>query len=196
VQWWQIAPNNPPSSAPSVAQAGRIEDPNGILFYAFPSIAVNKHDDVLIGFSRFSSNQYASANYAFRSGSDIANTMRNDVVLKAGEAKYYKTYSGASNRWGDYSHSQVDPLNDTDLWTIQEYAWTPGGGFDRWSTWWGKISPPGGGGPTATATATATRTVTITPSGTPTATATVTATLPPDGIPRLYLPLIILELLD
>jgi hypothetical protein len=68
--------------------------------------------------------------------------MRADVVLKAGEAKYYKTYGGTRNRWGDFSYTMVDPVNDVDFWTIQEYAWTPGGGYDRWSTWWGRIIPP------------------------------------------------------
>ena len=26
------------------------------------------------------------------------------------------------NRWGDYSSTVVDPVNDTDFWTVQEYA--------------------------------------------------------------------------
>ena len=136
VQWWQI------STTPSIIQNGRIDDNSGATFYAFPSIAVNANNDVLVGFSRYSASQYASGNYAFRASTDAANTMRTDVVLKAGEAKYYKTYSGTKNRWGDYSYTMVDPLNDIDFWTIQEYAWTPGGGYDRWSTWWGRIIPP------------------------------------------------------
>ena len=136
VQWWQI------STTPSILQNGRIEDNSGATFYAFPSIAVNINNDVLIGFSRFSASQFASGNYAFRASSDPTNTMRADVVLKAGEAKYYKTYGGTRNRWGDFSYTMVDPVNDVDFWTIQEYAWTPGGGRDRWGTWWGRIIPP------------------------------------------------------
>jgi hypothetical protein len=177
IQWWQIAPNNPPSTPANVVQKGRIEDINAQIFYAFPSIAVNKDNDALIGFSRFSANQYASGNYAFRSASDPANTFRSDVVLKSGEASYYKTYGGTTNRWGDYSHSTVDPLNDNDFWTIQEYAWTNNGQYDRWSTWWGKILPPGPPGtPTPTATATHTPTPTNTATPTPTATNTPTPT--------------------
>jgi len=31
--------------------------------------------------------------------------------------------------------------NDVDFWTTQEYAATPpGDGFDRWGTWWGKVT--------------------------------------------------------
>jgi hypothetical protein len=136
VQWWQI------TTGGAVTQQGRLDDGTGATFYAFPTIAVNKDGDALVGYSRYSATQYASGNYAFRAAGDGANTFRDDTVLKVGEAPYYKTYGGGENRWGDYSSTVVDPANDTDFWTIQEYAATPGGGFDRWGTWWGKIVPP------------------------------------------------------
>ncbi|MDX6692928.1 MAG: hypothetical protein QOF02_531 [Blastocatellia bacterium] len=140
LQWWEL------STTGAVRQRGRIEDTTGATFYAFPSIAVNKFNDVLLGFSRYSPTQYASANYAFRAASDAPNTMRDDAVLKSGEASYYKTYSSGKNRWGDYSNTVVDPANDTDLWTIQEYAATSAtascsSDCDRWGTWWGRIAP-------------------------------------------------------
>ncbi len=133
VQWWQIG------SRGEVVQRGRIDDANGNVFYAYPSMAVNKNNDVLLGYSRFSSSQYASANYAMRSGNDALGTMRGDVVLKAGEAAYYRPSGSGSNRWGDYSGAVVDPSDDSSMWTIQEYAESPA---DRWGTWWGKIVPP------------------------------------------------------
>src|SRR5262249_27328913 len=118
-------------------------------FYAFPSIAVNRNEDALLGFSRFSPFQFASGNYAFRSCQDPPNTFRTDFVLKDGEAPYYKTvfgtnFIGFENRWGDFSATVVDPVNDFDVWTIQEYASTPDPllpFLDRWGTWWGRVSP-------------------------------------------------------
>jgi hypothetical protein len=68
--------------------------------------------------------------------------LQSEVLLKAGEAKYDKDYGSGRNRWGDYSHTMPDPVDDNAFWTIQEYATTPGGGYDRWATWWGKIDPP------------------------------------------------------
>jgi hypothetical protein len=56
--------------------------------------------------------------------------------MKAGEAPYYRTFGGPRNRWGDYSATCVDPVDDTTLWTIQEYAKTP---ESTWGTWWGKL---------------------------------------------------------
>jgi hypothetical protein len=134
VQWWQIAPNR------TVIQHGRVDDPTGQNFYAFPSIAVNKNNDVLIGYSRFSASQYASANYAFRLGSDPPNMLRGDLVFKPGEGPYVRIDpNNGRNRWGDYSNTVVDPLNDLDMWTIQEYAATPSPSFGRWGTWWGRL---------------------------------------------------------
>lgn len=136
VQWWQFATDG------TVQQFGRVDDGTGAVFHAYPSLAVNSQDDVLIGYSTFSGSQFASANYSFRAGTDTASTLRSEVLLKAGEAAYYKTFGGADNRWGDYSNAVVDPVNDLDMWTIQEYAGSPL--FDppdpgRWGTWWGKI---------------------------------------------------------
>jgi Tol biopolymer transport system component len=135
-------------------QGGRVEDPsatqtNGGTWYAFPSLSVNRENSVLMGFSQFSANGFASAAYAFRAASDPAGTMREPVVYKAGEGYYEKTLGGTRNRWGNYSNTQVDPANDRDFWTIQEYAATPvGTGTDsgRWGTWWARAVPPSANG--------------------------------------------------
>ncbi|MDT5060043.1 MAG: hypothetical protein QOH63_502 [Acidobacteriota bacterium] len=136
IQWWQI------STSGTAMQRGRIDDATGNTFYAFPSIAVNSANDVLVGYSRYSASQFVTANYSFRAGTDPLSSLRDDTVLKAGEASYFKTGSATPprNRWGDYSSTVVDPANDKDMWTIQEYAATPAGGTDKWGTWWGRIS--------------------------------------------------------
>ena len=132
VQWWQISP------AGTVNQFGRLEDATARQFFAYPSIAVNSRSDVLVGYSRFSADQYASANYAFRSADDQPGTLRADMVLKTGEASFYKPATDGRNHWGDTSATVVDPVNDLDFWTLQEYAALPSGS-DRWGTWWGQI---------------------------------------------------------
>lgn len=143
VQWVEL------DRSGAFVQGGRIVDPsatesNGGRWYAYPSISVNAEEDVLVGFSIFRSSGYPAAGYAFRYGTDPANAMRAPVVLKAGQGNYYKTFGGSRNRWGDYSATQVDPLDDRSLWTIQEFAGRPvGAGFDsgRWGTWWGRVDP-------------------------------------------------------
>ncbi len=131
VQWWQL------TVAGVVSQFGRVDDGvPPLTFYAFPSLAVNKNNDMLLGYSRFSAAQFASGNYSYRASTDPPNTLQADAVLKAGEAFYNKTFGGPSNRWGDYSHTVVDPLDDKTLWTIQEYAESPS---SLWGTWWGRV---------------------------------------------------------
>ncbi len=135
VQWWEIQTDT------TVTQRGLVDGGSPARFYAFPSIAVNKDDDVLLGFSSFAPDEFASAQYTFRLASDPANTMQQPVLLKAGEDCYYKDFATGKNRWGDFSATVVDPVDDTTMWTLQEYAETPGG-MDRWGTWWGTVAPP------------------------------------------------------
>jgi hypothetical protein len=143
VQWTQL------NTSGDVIQGGRVDDPtatdtNGGKWYDFPSIAVNIQNDVVMGFSEFSSAQFASAGYAYRDHSDAAGTMRDPFIYKAGEDCYSKAKSNGRNRWGDFSHVVVDPTDDCAFWTIQEYAKlqappTVNGSNSKWGTWWAKV---------------------------------------------------------
>lgn len=131
VQWWNIDTDG------VILERGRVEDESNQFSFAFATIAVNKNEDVFIGFDVFSDTQYASAGYAYKSHYDEPNSMREYYQYKDGLGPYYKTYGGGRNRWGDYSNTSVDPLNDTDFWCIQEYASTN----NKWSTWWAFMRP-------------------------------------------------------
>jgi hypothetical protein len=135
-QWWQFTPGG------TVQKFGRVDDPTNTVFYAYPSIAVNAQGDAMLGYSRFSASTFASAGYTANAFNDTA--MRDPVILKPGEATYVKLSAHGHNHWGDYSATVVDPVNDMDFWTIQEYASSPNfsNGHNRWGTWWGKINPP------------------------------------------------------
>jgi hypothetical protein len=131
VNWWRLAANG------NLVARGTIDDPSSTFSYARPGIAVNRNDAALIGCSRFSAITLPSAVYAFAGVG--AGT---PVVFKDGESSYVKTGNGTKNRWGDYSAACVDPINDLDFWTIQEYASTPSGSYDRWGTWWARVAAP------------------------------------------------------
>ena len=136
VQWWQFRADG------SVAQTGLVDDPAGIRFFAFPSVAVNRFGDAFVGYSSFATNQYASASYSYRNYSDSNGDLELERIYRAGDGIYYR--SATRNRWGDYSATVVDPVNDADFWTIQEYAATPvnpgtSQGNGRWGTWWARL---------------------------------------------------------
>jgi hypothetical protein len=139
-------------TAGNFVDGGRVDDPtatatNGGNWYAYPSVAVNVNNDVLMGFTQFASDQFPSAGYTYRFGTDGAGTMRDPNIYKAGEGYYNKIYSGTRNRWGDYSQSSVDPSNDLTIWTLQEYSKPEGSPFAAtgtnsgvWGTWWARIT--------------------------------------------------------
>ncbi len=142
------------------ADGGVIEDPTG-RWFMYPTIAVNRFHDVLVGFTQALASEYFSAAFAFREGTDPPGTMRDARVYKAGEGHFNLAYSGGISRWGDYSRTVVDPSDDTTLWTIQEYARAPvgtGTASGRWGTWWAAVNPrapqPPGAPQTLQATAT------------------------------------------
>ncbi|HEX2061075.1 MAG TPA: fibronectin type III domain-containing protein, partial [Thermoanaerobaculia bacterium] len=132
-QWWRIKPDLNEGAQYRIASPAT----GGML--AYPSIAVNEANDVVIGYSAFSPSSYASAAYSYRRASDSPGLMSAPHVFKSGEANYYKTYGGFYNRWGDYSATVVDPLDDMTFWTIQEYAESPINSESQWGTWWAKI---------------------------------------------------------
>ncbi|MBI5577321.1 MAG: fibronectin type III domain-containing protein [Deltaproteobacteria bacterium] len=134
VAWYQINP-----LTLTATDQGRIN--HASRWYIYPSIAVNQDGDVGIGFSGSSSTEYIGAYYTARRSSDASETMQPVTLLKTGETDYYKTLSGADNRWGDYSGTTVDPADNVSFWTIQEYAKPKSGSTSMWGTWWGRFRP-------------------------------------------------------
>jgi IPT/TIG domain len=131
VAWYRFDP----ATGATVAQ-GRVNDPS--LWYYYPSIAVNADDVAAIGFSGSSDNDYVGAYYTLVwpfAGTDPV------TLFKAGEALYDKTLGGSRIRWGDFSATSVDPVDDTSFWTLQEYAMARTATVSNWGTWWVNIVP-------------------------------------------------------
>lgn len=127
-QWWRI------DTEGQLVDFGRVDDPTGEVFYGWPSISVNADNDALIGYTRFSATTFPSAGYAFRDASDPPGTFREGVVYESGMSLY------TQDRWGDYSRTLVDPVNDMDFWTAQEISAAV---ENDWVTWWAHVSPEG-----------------------------------------------------
>ena len=102
--------------------------------YGYPSLAVNRYGEALIGFSSCDASIYPSAAYRYI---DSRGNVSAPAAAKDGE-EYYTFY-----RYGDYSTTVVDPLDDTSFWTLQSYA-GPSQLMHSWSTWWSyvQVQPP------------------------------------------------------
>jgi len=114
VQWHQVTLNG------TFVQSGRIADP--VNSFIETTLAVNKHNDVLIGFQETGPNMFISPRYTYRLASDPLGKTREIVHLGEGVGA---TEGGA---WGDYSGSVIDGDNLTDFWTIQSLASAKGHG--------------------------------------------------------------------
>ena len=142
VQWWQLN-GTPGSSFGNIMQRGRIGEGLENNYRFFPSIAVNEFEDVIIGYTFSSNISRLSSAYSFRSNTTALNSTDEEYIYKVGLSTYFKDFGTSRNRWGDYSHSAVDPA-DGSVWTIQEYADQRLGTADndsRYGVWWAKVSP-------------------------------------------------------
>jgi hypothetical protein len=131
VQWWEID-----MATWTVLNVGRIDDPTAAVSYSAPSLAVNAQNDLLIGHAAFSGNIHPSGAYMLRTAGTAPSPSN---LFASGLNTYFKTFGGPSNRWGDYSHAQVDPTNDRDFWTVQEFA---DAHANTWATMWANVPVP------------------------------------------------------
>jgi subtilisin-like proprotein convertase family protein len=144
VQWWQLD-GTPGATFGNVLQNGRVGGANAREYKWFSSIAVNKKEDVLIGYTASTNTSRINSAYVTRSATTPVNTTDDEVIYHAGEDRYWKDFGSGRPRWGDYSHTALDPSN-TSLWTIQEYASAGAGAIppdnnSRYGVWWANVVP-------------------------------------------------------
>jgi hypothetical protein len=130
VRWYQIAE----SPTVNIAQSGTIADP--VLWYYFPSLAVNATGHMVIGFTGSSAAQFASCYVSGRVIADPPGETAPPILFKAGLASQNNFDQFGRNRWGDYSLTSIDPVDDQTFWTIQEY----GHATDIWGTYIAKVN--------------------------------------------------------
>ncbi|MDH3588373.1 MAG: hypothetical protein OEQ74_03095 [Gammaproteobacteria bacterium] len=88
------------------------------------SIAMDEAGNIAIGYNVSSSSQFPSLRYAGRLAGDPAGTLpQGENVIINGSA------SNGSNRYGDYSSLNVDPVDDCTFWWTGEYN-----SVSSWST--------------------------------------------------------------
>ena len=156
VRWYQfnVTGGNFPATA---VQQQSWNNGNDGLWRWMPSIAVDQNGNMAIGYSASSAAQNPSIRYAGRLAADPLNNLgQGEAIMTAGGG--HQTHS--SGRWGDYSMTTIDPVDNLTFWHTNEYY--PVTSSANWFTRVGKFqfpaaSPTPTPTPTATATPTATR---------------------------------------
>lgn len=122
------------STTPTVLQSGTLFDNNATndanqRNYWIPTIAVSGQGHAVLGSSIAGTNERINAFVTGRQSGDTLGTMREGPGGAAlpgytASATAYNPPSdpgGPSRRWGDYSATVVDPLDDMTMYTFQEY---------------------------------------------------------------------------
>lgn len=119
-------------SKPRVFQSGTVydsEQPSGrrAVQYFNPSVAASGQGHSIVSGTTDAFNQYLNVFAAGRYFGDELGTSRpavkatNTTAIYSPYVNYYGTHYYVG-RWGDFSQTVVDPLDDQTIWTFQEYA--------------------------------------------------------------------------
>jgi len=169
VRWYQFNVTGGNFPATPVQQQSWNNGNDG-LWRWMPSIAVDQNGNTAIGYSASSAAQNPSIRYAGRLAADPLNNLgQGEAIMTAGGG--HQTHS--SGRWGDYSMTTIDPVDNLTFWHTNEYY--PVTSSANWFTRVGKFQFPAAS-PTPTPTPTATATATPTAAPTPAAPTAFNAT--------------------
>jgi hypothetical protein len=114
---------------PLVVESGTLFDTSATVATArqfwIPTVMVSGQGHAAIGFSTAGTPYHADAATAGRLADDPLGVTEN-VAIYTGSSTAYNPPSdpGSLNgrRWGDYSFTSLDPLDDMTMWTIQEFC--------------------------------------------------------------------------
>ena len=127
VRWYElIVP--PTVGTPTINQSGTIFDSTNVTQanarqYWFPSVMISGQGHAAIG--------YSTAGTPFRIDTATNGRLVGDALGTTGAVNIYTSSSTAYNppgdpgpprRWGDYSATSLDPLDDMTMWTVQQYC--------------------------------------------------------------------------
>ncbi len=116
-RWYQIQNL---TGVPALTQSGTMFDSAGVnpRNYWIPSVAMNGQGHMAIGVTYGGAADQAGVAVAGRWSSDSLGSTQGATVAFASTFNYTIT----NKRWGDYSNTVVDPVDDMTMWTFQEYC--------------------------------------------------------------------------
>jgi len=92
------------------------------LDFIYPSIAVNDDNQIVIGVTGTSEQQFPSSFAVTGELNDDGEVTFSDEILLEQGLSSFGDDEGETNRWGDYSATKVDPSDPQSFWTFQEIA--------------------------------------------------------------------------
>ncbi len=130
LRWYELRKTTPTGNF-SVYQQGTFA-PDGAARW-MGSIAQDKNGNIALGYSVSSSSIRPAIRYTSRNAGDSLGTMGSETQILAGTGSQQRNL----DRWGDYSHMAVDPVDDCTMYYATEYLQNDG--TWNWHTYVGKI---------------------------------------------------------
>ena len=121
-RWYEIGSL---TTTPALVQSGTFFDPatTNPRGYFIPGIAMSGQGHAILGTSSTAANQYADCGFAGRYRTDGAGTFQNYTFATTASTNYNPA-DGTTHRWGDFSQTVIDPLDNMTMWTFQDFTTT------------------------------------------------------------------------
>lgn len=127
IRWYEYRNNGSSLTQPTIFQQSTFNPDTAYRFMG--SIAMDKDQNIALGYSKSSTTVKPSIWVTGRLGTDAINTMGAEVEMQAGLGVQT---AGAGNRWGDYSAMTLDPVDQCTFFYVNEYL--KANGTFNWST--------------------------------------------------------------
>ena len=119
IAWFEISKLD---STPSIVQQSKLFNSGTItansLSYIYPTIATSGQGHSIMGFSSSGRKKFPQASVAGRYRTDPSGFFQAPVDLTNDSSRY----NPGASRWGDYTQTVVDPLDNMTMWTFTQYA--------------------------------------------------------------------------
>jgi PKD repeat protein len=120
-RWYEIGNL---TGTPTLVESGTLFDSGSVnpRGYWIPSVAASGQGHMALGCSYASSNDFAGVAASGRLRTDPLGTIQTPTLALVSSTAYNLSESPNPHRWGDFSHTVVDPNDDMTMWTFQEYC--------------------------------------------------------------------------
>jgi hypothetical protein len=135
-RWYEFRAHGEGTTSLSLYQSG--QTPNDGEYRWMGSVAMDKKNDIAIGYSRSSGapGDYPSIYYAGQAAGDPLGTTETEALIKQGTGSQPDT----GDRWGDYSSMALDGADSCTFWYTTEYY--PATASFSWATWLASLKFP------------------------------------------------------
>ncbi len=139
--WFRFDTTNP--NIVALADQGNIggEELGFAVHTMWPTVNVDRHGNMVVGFAATGPTMYPGAYYAVRTPTDPPGTVRTAQPLAIGQdsINISGTTTTAQNPWGRYSGVALDPADGATFWVYNSYALARQQLPARWGTRWGSL---------------------------------------------------------